>query len=68
MNVHIVRVGEIMFNWLRVLTDGKIEKGLRPFCFKNMWLKAEGSVERVKAWWDSYHSQGTPSYKMAMKF
>jgi hypothetical protein len=32
-----------------------------------MWLKAEGFVERVKLWWDSYSFQGSPSYVLACK-
>jgi hypothetical protein len=32
-----------------------------------MWLKAEGFVDKIKNWWDSYQIQGTPSYILAFK-
>jgi hypothetical protein len=32
-----------------------------------MWLKAEGFVELVKQWWDSYQCYGTPCYVLANK-
>ena len=39
----------------------------RPFRFKNIWFQADGFVEKVKIWRDSYHFYGTPSYRLAMK-
>jgi hypothetical protein len=35
--------------------------------FENMRLQAEGFVEQVKRWWDSYCVEGNPSYVMACK-
>ena len=32
-----------------------------------MWLKAEGFVDLVKQWWDSYVFQGTASFVLARK-
>jgi len=32
-----------------------------------MWLKADGFVERVKQWWNSYSFEGTPSNILACK-
>jgi hypothetical protein len=46
--------------------DGMI-KGKRPFKFENMWLKADGFVDRVRAWWLSYNFFGTPNFIMAQK-
>jgi hypothetical protein len=42
-------------------------KGSRSFKFENLWLKAEGFVELVKQWWDSYQFRGTPYYVVANK-
>ena len=44
-----------------------VSRGKRPFKFENMWLKAEGFVDLVKQWWDSYVFQGTPSFVLACK-
>jgi hypothetical protein len=35
--------------------------------FENMWLKAEGFVDRVRLWWTSYHFQGSPSFIFSQK-
>lgn len=32
-----------------------------------MWLKAEGFVDIVKQWWDSYKFLGTPCFVFASK-
>jgi hypothetical protein len=42
-------------------------RGKRPFKFENMWLKNDGFVERVPAWWSSYFFFGTPSFILARK-
>ena len=42
-------------------------RGRTPFRFEKMWLQAEGFVEQVKRWWDSYQVEGNPSYAMAQK-
>ena len=41
--------------------------GKRPFRFENMWLKAEGFVDKVRSWWEAYLFEGSPSYVMASK-
>jgi hypothetical protein len=46
--------------------DGMI-RGKRPFKFENMWLKHNGFVERVRAWWSSYIFSGTPSFILSLK-
>ena len=45
--------------------DGMI-RGKRPFKFENMWLKADGFVDMVRAWWLSYNFFGL-SFIMAQK-
>jgi hypothetical protein len=50
-----------------LLECDNIQQGKRPFCFENMWLKVEGFGDRVKAWWDSYQFEGTPSFTLAKK-
>jgi hypothetical protein len=32
-----------------------------------MWLKAEGCVDRVRLWWESYRFQGSPSFIFSPK-
>uniref|UniRef100_A0A2N9EFE5 Reverse transcriptase domain-containing protein n=1 Tax=Fagus sylvatica TaxID=28930 RepID=A0A2N9EFE5_FAGSY len=59
----------------RVLSDhfpiflncGRIIGGKRPFRFENMWLKAEGFVDKVRGWWEAYVFEGSSSYVMASK-
>jgi exonuclease III len=50
-----------------MLECGSIPRGRRPFRFENMWLKAEGFLERVRNWWDSYHFFGNASFVLANK-
>ena len=49
------------------LESGSHRRGRIPFRFENMWLKAEGFLDKVKFWWENYHFQGTPSYILAKK-
>jgi hypothetical protein len=37
-----------------MLECGFFQRGRRPFRFENMWLKADGFLERVQNWWGSY--------------
>ena len=46
--------------------DG-FHKGRCAFKFENMWLKAEGFVERVQQWWNGYCFVGSPSFILAKK-
>uniref|UniRef100_A0A2N9IN79 DUF3752 domain-containing protein n=1 Tax=Fagus sylvatica TaxID=28930 RepID=A0A2N9IN79_FAGSY len=41
-----------------LLECGEFVRGRRPFRFENMWLKAEGFVDQVKGWWESYQFSG----------
>jgi hypothetical protein len=50
-----------------LLDFGIINRGKSPFQFKNMWLKVDGFLYKVRGWWDSYHFQGSPSYILAHK-
>uniref|UniRef100_A0A2N9J6S4 Reverse transcriptase domain-containing protein n=1 Tax=Fagus sylvatica TaxID=28930 RepID=A0A2N9J6S4_FAGSY len=51
-----------------VLLDcGRLIGGKRPFRFEKMWLKAEGFVDRVRGWWNSYSFSGSASFIMANK-
>ena len=49
------------------LECGTIQRRRRHFHFENMWLMAEGFVDRVRAWWESYQVTGTPSFVFANK-
>ena len=50
-----------------LLKSGSHRRGRIPFRFENMWLKAEGFLDKVKSWWENYHFQETPSYILAKK-
>uniref|UniRef100_A0A2N9FU80 Reverse transcriptase domain-containing protein n=1 Tax=Fagus sylvatica TaxID=28930 RepID=A0A2N9FU80_FAGSY len=55
------------FTWSNNRECGNLQRRRRPFRFENMWLKAEGFVERVRSWWESYQVEGTPSFVFANK-
>uniref|UniRef100_A0A2N9F7Q3 Reverse transcriptase domain-containing protein n=1 Tax=Fagus sylvatica TaxID=28930 RepID=A0A2N9F7Q3_FAGSY len=46
---------------------GSIPRGRRTFRFENMWLKADGFIERVRNWWGSYQFSGSSSFVFANK-
>ncbi|RVX02242.1 hypothetical protein CK203_028314 [Vitis vinifera] len=50
-----------------MLVGGGIRRGLAPFRFENMWLKAEGFKELVRSWWQGIDVRGSASYKLATK-
>uniref|UniRef100_A0A2N9GBW4 DUF3752 domain-containing protein n=1 Tax=Fagus sylvatica TaxID=28930 RepID=A0A2N9GBW4_FAGSY len=50
-----------------LLECGEFVRGRRPFRFENMWLKAEGFVDQVKGWWESYKFSGTLNFILAHK-
>lgn len=35
--------------------------------FENMWLGADGFVDKVRSWWSSYLFMGTPSFILDSK-
>ena len=60
---------------LRVISDhypllleaSVVQQGRSAFKFENMWLKAEGFVDRVQQWWNGYSFAGSPSFILAQK-
>ena len=42
-------------------------RGRSAFKFENMWLQAEGFVDRVQQWWVGYNFTGSPSFILAQK-
>ncbi|KAG6664926.1 hypothetical protein CIPAW_02G126800 [Carya illinoinensis] len=50
-----------------MLESGGTFRGLQYFKFENMWLEAEGFVDRVRMWWSLYGFSGTPSFALAAK-
>jgi hypothetical protein len=50
-----------------LLDGGGIQGGRRYFKFENMWLKAEGFVDRLRLCWTSHHFQSSPSFFLACK-
>ena len=62
------RLHRLLSNHFPVLLEGEnFHEGNHPFYFKNIWLKAEGFVEKVRTWWESYHFQDSPSFWIARK-
>ncbi len=50
-----------------LLKCGEFSSGKRPFRFEKMWFRAEGFMEKVRSWWESYSFTGTPSFILANK-
>jgi hypothetical protein len=50
-----------------LLEVGSMSRGKFPFRFENMWLKDEGFVDRIEAWWSSYSFTSPPSLVLARK-
>jgi hypothetical protein len=50
-----------------LLDCGGMTRGAGTFKFENMWLKAEGFVELVQPWWDSYQYSSMPCFVLAKK-
>uniref|UniRef100_A0A2N9FBT2 Uncharacterized protein n=1 Tax=Fagus sylvatica TaxID=28930 RepID=A0A2N9FBT2_FAGSY len=50
-----------------LLEVGSMSQGKFPFRFENMWLKDEGFVDRIEAWWSSYSFTSPPSLVLARK-
>ena len=50
-----------------LLVAGCVNKGQNAFNFKNMLLKEEGFVERVRQWWNGYCFLGSLSFILARK-
>ena len=62
------RLVRLTFDHFPIMLEcGSIPRGRWPFRFENMWLKAEGFLERVRNWWDSYHFFGNASFVLANK-
>ena len=62
------RLAQVNSDHYPILLDcGGIHRWRRYFKFENMWLIADGFVERVRAWWTTYQFMGTPSYILASK-
>ena len=50
-----------------LLEVGSLARGKSPFQFENMWLKNDGFVDRIAAWWSNYSFSGPPSLVLAHK-
>uniref|UniRef100_A0A2N9E3N6 Endonuclease/exonuclease/phosphatase domain-containing protein n=1 Tax=Fagus sylvatica TaxID=28930 RepID=A0A2N9E3N6_FAGSY len=62
------RLPRVLSDHFPVLLDcGRVIGGKRPFRFEKMWLKANGFVERVRGWWNSYSFSSSASFIMANK-
>ena len=62
------RLIRLTFNHFSIMLEGGcIQKGRCPFRLKNMWLKADGFVEKVHNWRGSYQFVGSYSFVLANK-
>jgi hypothetical protein len=52
---------------LIILMRGCLQNGKSSFKFKNMWLKDEGFVDKVRSWWSSFSFMGSPSFILAKR-
>ena len=50
-----------------LLEAGVVCRSRSAFKFENMWLQAEGFVDRVQQWWTGYSFMGSLSYILAQK-
>lgn len=50
-----------------LLESGDWEATPSYFKFENMWLQAEGFLDKVKAWWKSYIISGSPDFILVQK-
>ncbi|KAB1227404.1 hypothetical protein CJ030_MR1G020871 [Morella rubra] len=50
-----------------ILESGFVGRGKKLFRFENMWLKADGFVDRVGLWWRSCDFSGSPSFVLDSK-
>ena len=50
-----------------LLEAGVVCRSRSAFKFENMWLQAEGFVDRVQQWWTGYSFTGSLSYILAQK-
>ena len=67
-NIHKKRLHRLLLDHFPILLEGEnFLRGSCPFRFENMWLKAEGFMEKVRTWWESYHFQGSLSFQFASK-
>lgn len=62
------RLPYVCSNHSPILLDcGGLLGGRHYFKFENVWLAADGFVEKGRNWWASYSFSGTPSFILAVK-
>ena len=67
-NIRQKRLHRLLSDHFPILLEGgNFHRGSRPFRFENLWLKAEGFVEKERTWWEFYHFQGSLSFQFASK-
>ena len=67
-NIRQRRLQRLLSNHFPILVEGEnFQRDSRPFRFENMWLKADGFVDRVRSWWVSYTFRGSCSFRIASK-
>ena len=54
-------------HFLILVEGGNFQRDCRPFRFENMWLKADGFMDKVRSWWESNTFRGSPSFQIASK-
>jgi len=67
-NIRQRQLQRLLSDHFPILVEGQnFQRDSRPFRFENMWLKADGFVDRVRSWWVSYTFRGSCSFWIASK-
>ncbi|KAL4638296.1 hypothetical protein ACB092_03G136700 [Castanea dentata] len=54
-NIRQRRLQRLLSDHFPILVEGgNFQRDSRSFRFENMWLKANGFVDKVRSWWESY--------------
>ncbi|KAK4596188.1 hypothetical protein RGQ29_014293 [Quercus rubra] len=67
-NIRQRRLQRFLSDHFPILVEGgNFQRDCRPFRFENMWLKADGFMDKVRSWWESNTFRGSPSFRIASK-
>ena len=68
LNIRQRRLQRLLSDHFPILVEGgNFQRDSRPFRFENMWLKADGFVDKVRSWRVSYTFRGSCSFRIASK-
>ena len=67
-NIRQRRLQRLLLDHFPILLEGgNFQSDSWSFRFENTWLKANGFVDRMRSWWESYTFRGFPSFWIASK-